>query len=62
MKYRVEFTQRALKDLKKLVHYVNEIDLGRRIDRYVFSNGTAPMEVYDWLRDKDFLLILVDMQ
>lgn len=45
-----------LKDLKKLVLYVNEIDLGRRLNRYVFSNGTAPMDVYDWLKDKDFSL------
>ena len=39
-----------LLNLKKLVNYVNDIDLGRRLNRYVFTNGTAPMDVYDWLR------------
>ena len=45
-----------LKDLKKLVNYVDWMDSERRLDRYVFSNGTAPMDVYDWLRDKHFSL------
>lgn len=45
-----------LKDLKKLVHCVNETGLGRRLDKYVFSNGTASMDVYDWLRVNGFSL------